>query len=440
MRPERIAWAAALIVCAALLAAPWRGHVDDFDAQIHTVVARNLARDHSWVDLRYLPTFDPVFRDHLPFGFWPAAAAIRVAGERAINPVYALMMLGAIAVSGAIARRVGGAWAGVAAILLLGTCESIWQYGGRLLLEPPLLLFATAAAGAALAGRWGVAGVFGAVATLIKGPFGLLPLLCVAMVRWRERRAALAVLGAMVPLAVFLAVDPGGEWRTGYLHGQLLASASGGRGAGVGAWWFPLAVVVRRFWPGFPFLIVALWQARRNAAIRPLLYTCALVLAALCLPQRKWGNHSYVVFPLLGALAGVAASALLERASGRAKAAGAAALAVAAVAVSASGLGARVLRPPCPFSTVLADALRRVPGQTPLAVVAGDRAAAAAAVVALAAERDLLPSLETSVSSRSGSTLALIHEGVALEPPWHPIAGGGGWILAERAASTSSAR
>ncbi|OLC73225.1 MAG: hypothetical protein AUH83_12370 [Deltaproteobacteria bacterium 13_1_40CM_4_68_19] len=50
------------------------------------------------------------------------------------------------------------------------------------------------------------------------------------------------------------------------------------------------------------------------------------------------------------------------------------------------------------------------------------------------------PSLETSVSSRSGSTLALIHEGVALEPPWHPIAGGGGWILAERAASTSSAR
>jgi len=27
-----------------------------------------------------------------------------------------------------------------------------------------------------------------------------------------------------------------------------------------------------------------------------------------------------------------------------------------------------------------------------------------------------------------------------LEPPWHPIAGGGGWILAERTASTSSAQ
>src|SRR2546428_12055859 len=211
MKPERVAWVSALVVCAALLAAPWRGHVDDFDAQMYTVVARNMARDHSWFDLRCLPSLHPVFREHLPFGFWPAAAAIRAGLERAIDPLYALMTLGAIAVSGMIARRLAGDWAGVAAVLLLGTCESIWQYGGRLLLDPPLLLLATAAAGAALAGRWGVAGVFGAVATLIKGPFGLLPLLCVAIVRWRERRAALAVLGAMVPLAGFLAVYPGGE-------------------------------------------------------------------------------------------------------------------------------------------------------------------------------------------------------------------------------------
>ena len=33
----------ALIACAALLAAPWRGHIDDFDADIYLVVARNLA-------------------------------------------------------------------------------------------------------------------------------------------------------------------------------------------------------------------------------------------------------------------------------------------------------------------------------------------------------------------------------------------------------------
>jgi len=155
MKPERVAWVSALVACAALLAAPWRGHVDDFDAQLYRVVARNLARAHAWFDLRGLPTLHPVFREHLPFGFWPAAAAIRVGPERAIDPLYALMTLGAIAASGAIARRLAGDRAGVAAILLLGTCESIWQYGGRLLLDPPLLLFATASAGMALAGRWG---------------------------------------------------------------------------------------------------------------------------------------------------------------------------------------------------------------------------------------------------------------------------------------------
>src|SRR2546428_3667522 len=207
MKPERVAWVSALVVCAALLAAPWRGHVDDFDAQMYTVVARNMARDHSWFHLRCLPSLHPVFREHLPFGFWPAAAAIRAGLERAIDPLYALMTLGAIAVSGMIARRLAGDWAGVAAVLLLGTCESIWQYGGRLLLDPPLLLLATASAGMALAGRWGGAAVLGGLATLVKGPFGLLPLACVAAVRIRDWRAAATALGALVPVGGLL---PGG--------------------------------------------------------------------------------------------------------------------------------------------------------------------------------------------------------------------------------------
>src|SRR6266404_5295011 len=143
MKPERVAWVSALVVCAALLAAPWRGHVDDFDAQMYTVVARNMARDHSWFDLRCLPSLHPVFREHLPFGFWPAAAAIRAGLERAIDPLYALMTLGGIA-------------------------------------------------------------------TLVKGPFGLLPLACVAAVRIRDWRAAATVLAALVPLGVFLAVEPAG--------------------------------------------------------------------------------------------------------------------------------------------------------------------------------------------------------------------------------------
>jgi phospholipid/cholesterol/gamma-HCH transport system substrate-binding protein len=99
MKPERVAYVCALLCCAALLAAPWRGHVDDFDAQIYTVVARNMARDGSWFDLRCLPSLRPVYREHLPFGLWPAAAAIRANAEWAIVPLYGLMTLGAIAVA-----------------------------------------------------------------------------------------------------------------------------------------------------------------------------------------------------------------------------------------------------------------------------------------------------------------------------------------------------
>jgi hypothetical protein len=419
MKPERAAWVAALVVCAALLAAPWRGHVDDFDAQMYTVVARNLARDHSWFDLRCLPSLHPVFREHLPFGFWPAAAAIRAGAGWAVNPLYAWMTLGAIAVAGAIARRLAGDGAGIAAVLLLGTCESIWQYGGRLLLDPPLLLLATASAGMALAGRWGWAALFGALATLVKGPFGLLSLACVAAVRIRDWRALAAVAAAAVPFAVFLAVDPAGGWRGGYLQGQLLASAAGGRADGIAAWWFPLAVVARRFWPGFPFLLVAVWAARRNAALRPLLFACALMLAALCLPPRKWGNHAYVAFPLMGALAGAAAGPLLERIPFRTRAAGAMALAAIACGLSISGIGARVLQPPCAYSTTLRPALDGIAAGS-VVLVAG---AQPGDLTTLAAERELVPEAVREVPAAANVADA-IARGPLLVPP--------GWTLTAR--------
>jgi 4-amino-4-deoxy-L-arabinose transferase-like glycosyltransferase len=420
MNGERVAWVSALVCCAALLAAPWRGHVDDFDAQIYTVVARNMARDHSWFDLRCLPSLRPVYREHLPFGLWPAAAAIRVNGEWAIPALYGLMMLGAIAVAGLIARQLAGEWAAIAAMLLLGTCESIWQYGARLLLDPPLLLFATAAAGAALAGRWGRAAAFGAAATLIKGPFGLLPLACVALTRLRDWRAPAAVAAAIVPVAVFLAVDPAGGWRTGYLQAQLLASAAGTRGDGVAAWWFPLAVIARRFWPGFPFLLLAMWMARRNAVLRPLLFACALVVATLCLPQRKWGNHTYVAFPLLASLAGAAAAPLVERVAPRVRLAAVAACTAIACAVCLSGIGARVLRPPCVFSTALRPALDPIPPRSTV-LAAGLQLSD---VTALAAERDVVPEPVEELSAR-----ASVHEAVVRGA----VVTASGWTVAARA-------
>lgn len=427
-RAVRIAWSSAFILCASLLAAPWRGHVDDLDAQIYLVVARNMARDHTWFDLRYLPSFFPVFREHLPFGFWPAAAAIRFAGEWAVNPLQALMMLGAIAASGLIARRLAGDWAGVSAVVLLGTCESIWQYGGRLLLEPPLLLFATAAAGAALADLWVAAAALGAAATLIKGPFGLLPLACVCLVKARDWRATAAVAGAVAPFAVFLLVDPSGGWRGGYLETQILASAAGSRADGLSAWWYLLAVIVGRFWPGLPFLLAGLWRARKDPELRSIALACLLMAALFCLPFRKWGNHAYVAFPLFAALAGTFAAPLWKRF--RRPHWLLAASASAAIAASASGLGSLVLQPPCPFSTVLADALRSVPPRSPVLLVAPG--AMWPAVARLAAERDLLPAPGHTLGGCTDAVYA-VSRGVEIPEDWLTIGRGAGWSVLRRA-------
>jgi 4-amino-4-deoxy-L-arabinose transferase-like glycosyltransferase len=427
-RAIRIAWIGALLLCAALLIAPWRGHVDDFDAQIYLVVVRNMVRDHTGFDLSYLPAFNPVFREHLPFGFWPAAAALRLAGEWAIDPVYAAMTLGAIAVSGLIARRLAGEWAGISAVVLLGTCESIWQYGGRLLLEPPLLLFATAAAGAALYDLWLAAAVLGAVATLIKGPFGLLPLACVCLVKARNWRAIAAVLAAVVPLGIFLLVDPSGGWREGYLRHQILASATGVRTDGVSAFWHLPAVIARRFWPGLPFLVAGFWRARRSPELRPIALACALMVALLCLPFRKWGNHAYVSFPLLAALAGAAAAPLWARL--RQPHLAVAGLALAALIFSGSGLGARVLQPPCPFSTVLGDALRSLPPGKPVLMVSPSGIWPAVAQVA--AETGLLPTPVSTLSGRDSAPGAL-SRGVAIPQGWQVLGTGAGWSVLRRA-------
>lgn len=426
-RTERIAWICALVAVAALIASPLRGHVDDMDAQMYLVIARNLARERSWFDLHFLPGWLPQFREHLPFGFWPAAATIRLLGEGWVPVTYGLLTLTAVAVAGSIAKRIGGPWAGIAAILLLGTCESIWQYGARPLLEPPLLLFATAAAAAALADRWGWAAILGAVAVLIKGPFGLVPVAAVALARLPRWRGPMAVTAAALPLFLFLFLDPAGGWREGYLHHQLLASATGGRSDGVVLWWFPISVVVRRFWPGLPFVILGVWQAIHSRRARPLTLSCLLMIAFLCVPSRKWGNHTYVAFPLLAAMAGTAASQLLRPARRPPLAAGATAFAaVVALVFLASGLGARVLRPPCVFSTALAPSLRSLSPGTPLLVVTPEPDLSA--LTELAAEFRLPPRPVRALAVARDETYAVTHAASESEG-WRPVSAGQGWTL-----------
>jgi 4-amino-4-deoxy-L-arabinose transferase-like glycosyltransferase len=410
---------------AALIASPWRGHVDDVDAQLYIVVVRNMAADRTWTDLRYLPDLLPRFREHLPFGFWPAAAALRWIGEWAVGPVYALFTLGTIALVGTVATRLFGVAAGIAAALCLGTCESIWQYGGRLLLDPPLLFFATAAAGAALLERprWIGAAACAAVAVLVKGPFGLVPLASVVIARslvdgrmTMLARGAATCAAAMLPAAGFLVGDlllSGGTWWSGYVRDQVLASATGTRMDGVRIWWFPLRVTVGRFWPGLPFALWGVVLARRDTRCRTICLASGFALALLCVPPRKWGNHAYVAFPLLAIAAGAGAASIVETWLGRERSSRVFAGLLAAVSIAAWGValagGARlVLQPPCLVATEFGPTLARYSPGTRVWVAPPDDWKL---IGELAAERHFVPVPSPAVPERAD--LAIIAEGAA---------------------------
>ncbi len=421
----------ALLLAAALIAAPWRGHIDDVDAQLYLVLVRHLGQAHNWIDLQYLPGLLPHFREHLPFGFWPGAAAFRIFGEWAVAPAYGLMTWLSIAVAARVSTRLAGPWAGVATAIALGTCESIWQYGGRVLLEPPLFLLTTLSIDAVLRDRpdFRLASFWAALAVLVKGPFGLLPLACVVMGLGPRYflRGALASLVAVVPLAAFLEWDRrhGSSWWNGYLRDQLLASATGQRADGVTRWWFPLAVIAGRFWPGLPFTLAGAFRSNRWA--RPLAIACLLVAVLLCLPHRKWGNHSYVSFPLLAILAGLSASSLIEKLPRILLPA----LAALAWILSVAGLGKRVLQPPCVVHGELAEHVNRVARGEEICVVAPTTDWLT--IGELAAERDLLPFPRSSLPAGSGAPrYALVHSGTEVGGEWRTVGRAGDWLFVER--------
>ena len=444
---RRIALALVLLATAALVVAPWRGHVDDIDAQIYQVVARNMVADHAWLDLRYLPDVWPRFREHLPFSFWPATATIRLFGERAVNWLYALTTIAMVWRTASIATRVYGGWAGVVAALVLGSCESIWHYGGRFLMEPPLLFFATAAAGAALLPRprWGSAALHGAIAVLIKGPFGLLPLGCVVLARASAESSLRVLIGgsfvlfaATVPAAVFLLWDlrwGGGTWWSGYFQDRILGWAGGASAAGGIAYrWLPLSVIARRFWPGLPLASYGIWRARNDRQLRPLAAACVLGAILLCFPERKWGNHAYVLFPLLAILAGAAVKPHLDRvltpARQRRVAGLLAGVTAAAWVLSLAGFGRLVLQPPCLASAEFARELGGLPPGTPVTVVAPG--VDWLLIGPLAAERRLVPVPSSALPAEEGASVAIVRDGVPVHPPWAEKARARGWSLVRR--------
>ena len=413
--------AAVLVTAAALLAAPWAGHIDDTDAQLYQVLARNMAAARSWLEPGLPPGSNLPFREHLPFGLWPYAATVRALGERALPVAGAAFSLLTVLVVMTLAPGAGG----LAAALVLATTETFFLYGGRPRLDPPLILFGTLGAALVLQPRpsWVLATLAASLGALIKGPFGVAPFACAALARALSERSgrtfllgAAGTLLALAPAALFISLaDP--SWGDRYLHAQVLSSATGARTDGSTAWWAALASVGGRFWPGLPFALLAAFR-RRN---RTLALTCALLLIALSLPVRKVWNHELVAYPLLALLAGEWLAPHVHRWSRFLPVVGAAALALAA-----SGLGSRLLPPPCVASRELAQLLPE----------AGTRVLVVSApmdwrtLVGLAAEQRLDPWPAAGLDGEA--RFALVREELLSAGRWRAVGRARGWVLAVR--------
>lgn len=448
-----------LVLCAGLLVSPWRGHVDDTDAQLYQVVARNMARHGRWLDPSYLPAVYPHFREHLPFGFWPMALAVRCFGEGVLPVLGLLWSLATLVLVGWLGWRLLDRWSAVCAVLILGLTETFFVYGARARLDPPLLFFSTAAAAVVLnrpgeMRSWLLGAAIGAVSCLIKGPFGLLPLAAAAAACALVARSprplllgAFAALLAATPAALFVWIDHiagDGSWWEGYGRTQLLASAFGGRTDGSTNPFYPLISIAGRFWPGLPFVVLGLFRAVRPArsdskeritATRLIaLFSTLLVLALVLLPGRKWWNHSLIAYPALALLAGAGAGAFLPRFN-RALAA-LVALAAIAWGMSLAGFGAKLLPKPCVVSTEFAAPLSEAVAHEPILVISSPTNWRM--IASLAAERDFFPqpaeSFGPAEQNGSPGRFALLQEKL-LRPGnrlWREVARARGWVLLRR--------
>jgi len=457
---------AALGLAGALLVAPRWAHIDDVDAQLYQVVARHMVDDSDWFNLRYLGDVMPRFREHLPFGLWPYAAAITFAGDGAVWIPGLIFSIATLIVLAWVAKRMRGWLAALVALTILGCTESFFLYGARPRLDPALIFFSLAATAPWLLNSrrrsaYGVSAALAAMAVLIKGPFGVAPLCAVAAARAiLDRRpgpllaGAATAAGACLPLALFLLVDlqvGDGSWWHGYGQNQLLDSAMGARRDGSSAWLFPVASVLQRFWPGLPLVALGLFEAARRGWRRGatsdddtagsdprklLALSSLLLLGALCVPGRKVWNHTLVAYPMLALLAASALDPhlrkLRDRVPGPLRLALLPTLAGCAWILAFTGIGRHLVPPPCVASQEFQSHFDPLPAGASVLVVAPTPSWATLA--SLAAERRLegRPSEQLPPADEArGVALALVSDAspVGVPPHWRLLGSARGWRL-----------
>lgn len=463
LAPPVVAFVLVLSTFVVLMGATWFRHTDVGDAQLYQVIARNIVRSGNWLSLSYLPTVGTPFYDHLPFGIWSIAAAMKLGGEGAVIPLNAFFSVATVLTVGWTGHRLGGPFTGLASMLCLSTTQMYFFQTSYPTLDPLLLLLATASAVPVLTGRgrpweWLVAWLLAAMAVAVKGPFGLLPLGGAVGARalvdrsWRYALIGGAACGlAALPVALFLYLRP--DWREGYGVGQLLASALGTRTDGASGYLTAVKVIAGRYWPWFPALaggaLVAIgrpaailaWLSRGELeprqfqrACRLLAVSCALIALGLSLPHRKIWHHTLVAYPLLSVLAAVAFGPRLSQLFCTAKrmrylVAGLCALLAVSVTAVVGGLERVLMYPPCVLANELKDSISAIrPGTEVLVVSPKDEWDM---LSALAFERDVVP-VPSQGFDHGTAAFALVRDELWPAAPggWRPLSRARGWVLA----------
>ncbi len=438
------------------MVAPCLGHFDDTDAQLYEVVIRKMAESRSWLDPSYLNHLYPHFRDHLPFGFWPFVVARLSLGEHGPRFLAAAISLMVVIGVGLVGRRLMGDWPALAAMLVLASTETFFRYGAQTRLDGLVVLFGNAAAvpailGSRRAAHWFVAAVSAALAVLVKGPFGLVPLVAAASARAIVDRSAsaltrgvLVAVTASTPTLAFLLLDRSvlhAGWWGSYVHDQLLSSAVGMRTDGSLHWWFPFASVAGRFWPGMALLAAVPFALQRRGPAcsnaRLILVFCFLMLVELCMPARKVWNHELTAYPGLALLAGAAllpAASWFEKVRHRTWVALGTMAAAIVVVLFAPRIGAMLDGEPCVGSREFARVFDHMGAGDPVLVVSAPTSWRTLA--SLAAERRLEPRPESSIpaSASAGADVAMVQDDLIKGPAggWRPLMQARGWTVLAR--------
>ena len=318
----------------------WIGDLG-LDSAAYATISRSMLRTGDWL----VPHYEhcPEYADcwlQPPLFYWLTASSFRVFGvsEFAARFPVALLGLGTILLVYALGLRAGGSprTAFFAAFVLL-TTQPFLELGRKCQIDVPLAFFAAMSVLFFILGRGekgrpvfdALSGAAFGLALLTKGVPALallvLFVLYAALTRdWKfflPRRIGAFLLAAGLILAVWIVPLARAGKLDSFLHGyfvdQIWGNFSGAAGpaaapswgARLGGFLWYLGALAKRYWPWFPFLLVAAVFAVRDRKTRPrpllFLLWVLIVIAGFSAGSTKFYRYLAPAYPGAAALIGV---------------------------------------------------------------------------------------------------------------------------------------